>query len=105
MTHEERNAYAVQKNTARRERRRAAGLCYQCGEPLPDGWKPGTRCPACAESQREYHRELYAERQKMGLCVYCGKPAQRFQVSCAMCARKRHDEYVRRKDRQERRTV
>lgn len=37
-----------------RQKKAAAGLCLQCGEPAADG---GVRCVACRTKQREQNRK------------------------------------------------
>ena len=99
MTRAERNAKCKILNTERRERRKAAGQCYQCGDPLPEGWELGTRCPKCREAIHEYNSKRYNERESAGKCVYCGKPALMNRVLCARCTRSR-SEYNRKRREQ-----
>lgn len=96
MTREERNAKCKILNTERRERRKAAGQCYQCGDPLPEGWELGTRCPDCIRAIHEYNKARYNDRKNRTACVYCGKPAMANRVLCARCTQGR-SEYNRKR--------
>ena len=98
MTREEYNAKCKILNTKRREARKAAGLCYQCGAMLPEGWKQGTRCPDCIQSIHDYNHSRYADRKSRGACVYCGKPAQLKRVVCKKCALERSEYNRKRKE-------
>ena len=101
MTREEYNEKCKLINRAIRERRKAAGQCYSCGAPLPEGNSPGTRCPKCQQKSRDYARKRYLDRLYSGKCVYCGNPLfieDSDRVACEECARKRYEYKKSRKD-------
>ena len=58
-----------------KRRRKAQGLCTQCGRGAS---RPGgVRCQACTETNRQRVKEFRAERERRGLCRQCGKPHPR----------------------------
>ena len=50
------------------ERRRQAGLCVECGKPALPGH---TRCPECAQAEREYAALRYRTYKNAHRCVSC----------------------------------
>jgi hypothetical protein len=95
------NAAAVKRL---HERRKAEGKCTGCGERWAEPGK--TLCEKCLEFGRARHRvydpdgaKAKARRQARiaaGLCVDCGKPADRTQL-CARCKEKHKDSWRKRK--------
>lgn len=93
MRYNARNAAAVKRL---HEKRRAEGKCIECGQHWAEPGK--TLCEKCLEAGRARHRvydpdgaKAKARRQARiaaGLCIDCGKPADRTQL-CARC-RERH---------------
>ena len=56
-----------------RRKRRARGLCYNCGGPPT----PGTfLCARCRETRKENHRRRVASLRDQGRCRGCGRPAE-----------------------------
>lgn len=86
-----------------REKRKAAGLCYQCGQPLPGGdWSVG-RCPDCDKKIKSYLTARYYKRKEAGLCVSCGKPAWNGHIYCREHVLKQDDrcrEYQQKKTKE-----
>lgn len=68
-------------------RRRAAGLCINCGDPSLD-----LRCLECTEknrvASRQHMSDLYARRRAAGLCINCETPTGG-PWRCTECAEKR----------------
>ena len=63
--------------------RKAAGLCYRCGEPTENIGKP---CNKCREKICEYSREKKKMCASAGICVTCGmKEAAKGRKSCPDC--------------------
>lgn len=60
MSSEERRKYWRERRHALRERRRAQGFCYQCGEVEVENEK---QCNNCLEKQRRIQKN-YAKRRK-----------------------------------------
>lgn len=92
MTREERNARQRVIQTAIRDRRKAQGLCYKCGNPLPEGAERGKMCPRCQKKYSEWRRRFRLERIMSGICVFCGKPARPDRETCAECGARRNAE-------------
>jgi hypothetical protein len=68
-------AACLEKDAARRDERRARGVCSQCGKnPAP----PGERCQACRDNEQRW----YVGRKQEGSCIDCGKPARPGRVHC-----------------------
>ena len=61
-----------EQNAARSKRLHEAGLCRQCTQPLPDGWKHA-RCRVCSEAESRRAKEVRARRLAAGRCGTCGK--------------------------------
>lgn len=62
--------------------RRAAGLCYMCGEP--SGGK--CTCDKCSEYIKEKNKAIYNYRSQIGICTKCGKePAAVGRKICDKC--------------------
>lgn len=53
------------------EKRKAKGLCIQCGKRPPR--EERSLCADCAEKQKIYQRETRAYFRSLGLCPRCGK--------------------------------
>lgn len=75
-------------NSARREARKAAGLCVWCGM-VPS--TNGTYCAACYEKdtvqRRARQNNSYQLRDAAGVCVHCGDPRDVFgNKLCSYCA-------------------
>ena len=76
------------QQAARRDRLRADGLCYQCG----DAPEPGkARCAKCIDggkrSARNRSRRLRPLWRSLGICIACGaRLAIPQQSRCAVCA-------------------
>ena len=65
----------------RRQARREAGLCPNCGcNPPQDG---RSVCEACGEARRALDRRRYAARRAARVCVRCGEPATDGASRCA----------------------
>ncbi len=75
---EKRRAYAH----ARRERRKAAGLCVHCSERAVPG---RTMCPRHFEEYKGGFARLRAARIRDGLCPACGKPRAPDRRHCPEC--------------------
>jgi len=79
---------AAQKS--RYEKKKALGICADCGKPDERTRSGLTRCAECyrrgRERGREYARMLYAERKGRGLCVMCGKEDAYTMIGRSMCA-------------------
>ena len=63
-------------------RYREAGLCGKCGKNLPV--QGHSLCAECAEKGRIRMRRIYAERDMMHLCHWCGLPLKETE-SRKMC--------------------
>ena len=99
----------------RYERKKAAGVCVQCGK-VPH--TPGrTCCAKCAERRKKYHypktpeaaeryREMartsnkarYEGRKAAGLCTRCGEPAAPGKTNCEECLRKMRENMRRKRE-------
>lgn len=65
-------------------RRKAAGLCPDCGAPVPN--KRGTRCAQCVARRRESIHQAKAALRAQGKCIECGRrPADGGFASCHIC--------------------
>lgn len=96
---------STENNRKYYQKRKAAGLCVECGQPAD---KDRTRCAACREKARvkanqryrdmtkaerrrvclmqsEHNYVQYHERKAVGLCVYCGKQKDTDGVYCVSC--------------------
>lgn len=64
-------------------KRRAAGECKVCQEPVArlGLW----HCTACLEDLREYQKNRREQRKAAGLCARCGGP-EPSPIHCAACA-------------------
>ena len=77
-------------------RRRAAGLCTNCGTPAVDGQAYCGPCAFVRSSRRSTEvrnaaaRRKYAERRAQGLCTDCGAPSQG-AARCEPCARRSYE--------------
>lgn len=80
-----------------RERRKAAGVCIYCGQPLAPGC--ATVCLTHLEQARRRSAQRRQEMRRLGLCVTCGEPS--ITARCPEC-RKRANA-LRRLREQERR--
>ncbi|MEB2311952.1 MAG: hypothetical protein OZ921_20185 [Sorangiineae bacterium] len=67
-----------------REKRRAAGICIDCGAASPDF----QLCDACASRAAEQMKERYYERRKRGRCTACGAAAKGYSLCDACTERK-----------------
>lgn len=66
-----------------RNRRKAAGLCINCGLPVNGS---GVTCPDCLKWERAKKKELRSQRAEQGLCSSCGKvPPMDGYMSCRRC--------------------
>lgn len=76
--------------SARRNRRRVAGLCYDCGRnPVTAG---KTMCTVCSTYHKNKAKKLYHLRKQQSLCVRCGETKERERSGltlCEICAYKR----------------
>jgi hypothetical protein len=73
-----------------REKRRASGICDDCGGPKK---LTTLKCEECNKKQRGRVRANYAEYRAAGLCVHCTKPSRPGRTRCTRCldvAMKRH---------------
>lgn len=73
-----------------RDRRRAAGVCTECGGPIePDRAQKGRRtCVRCAERNTARYARMKAERR----CVTCGTQDDNTlagRINCLECAQKK----------------
>lgn len=69
------------REAAKREKRKTAGFCIQCGKRKP---KPGSkRCRTCLKSQREARAAAIEEFREAGLCVGCGQREPK--EDCSLC--------------------
>ena len=92
-------------DVARKQRRREAGLCTDCGDPVTGGTG---RCDECKKTFLEYGRTRRSgrtdeQRQKenadnnnriralieQGLCIYCKEPAEAGKTGCRPCLDKK----------------
>lgn len=64
-------------------RRRAAGLCVQCG--WPNDRQGVNLCTDCRDTHRDSAAQRSAERRANGLCSECGKSRPRKHAMCARC--------------------
>ncbi len=79
----------------RSERRKAAGLCVRCGEPVVPGKRQCQKhLNYCCEKSKQYYRNdpvksyrcmvtLRRGRKAQGLCIHCGRPAMPGRGQCA----------------------
>ena len=65
----------------RRQARREAGLCPNCGRNPPEDGR--SICEPCREARRAMDRARYAARKAAGVCVRCGEPAIGGSSRCA----------------------
>lgn len=66
-------------------RRRAAGLCVDCGQPKPP--ERYSTCLSCALKRKRWAHEKYAMDREIGLCTRCEKNAAREGMGlCLSCA-------------------
>ena len=102
----------------RYERKKAAGVCVQCGKVQPT---PGrTYCAKCAEQRKKYYyvptpetaeqyretaraynKARYERRKAAGLCTRCGEPAAPGKTNCENCLRKMRENMRRRREEKE----
>ena len=73
-------------NHERYDARKAAGLCVQCGTPMPEGCET-VLCPRCRERSRANMRYSYQKRRRQKLCVKCGDIAKEGYSMCPACLR------------------
>ncbi len=59
-------------NAARSKRLREAGLCRQCTQPLPDGWKYA-KCRVCSATESRRAKKIRTRRLAAGRCGTCGE--------------------------------
>lgn len=74
---------------------RTEGLCPKCGKlnPTPER----SRCPDCAERDRQQRRQNAVYLKKIGICVRCKKnPAEPHKTLCYECIGKDYDSYHQR---------
>ena len=83
-----RRANQHKTDKARRERRRAQGLCTKCGRP--SGGK--SRCADCGAKDnaatRRRLKAVYDRRAASGACPRCGEPSKGRHRHCAKCRAK-----------------
>lgn len=65
----------------RRQARREAGLCPNCGHNPPEDGR--SVCERCGEAMRARERARYAARRAAGVCVRCSEPAINGSSRCA----------------------
>ena len=75
----------------RYDARKAAGLCVQCGTPLPEECET-VLCPRCRDRSRINQRYSYQKK----LCVKCGDLAQTGRSMCSVCLRFNREYQARR---------
>lgn len=78
------------------ERRKAAGLCSNCGSRPP---KPDCKwCVPCLMRSGDCQYDLRQYRRSMGLCISCGHKAKIGYTRCRICLKKYREaslKYVR----------
>lgn len=67
-----------------RRKRRAAGLCIDCGAPSPDY----QLCDACAERAATQMKKRYYQRRTLNKCTACGAPSRGYSLCDACTERK-----------------
>lgn len=102
----------------RYKKKKAAGVCAQCGKVPPT---PGrTYCEKCAEQRKKYYyvptpetaeqyretaraynKARYERRKAAGLCTRCGEPAAPGKTNCENCLRKMRENMRRRREEKE----
>ena len=70
-----------------RQERRAAGLCYQCGDRRPEPERP--LCGPCLEVNRQRAKAQRESALLRGKCPECGGPSTREEVRVAAQKRRR----------------
>lgn len=77
---------------ALRERRRAAGLCLECGgaRERPSRWL----CKVCFQAQKAANRRHYSRARESGQCTRCRRQAEPGRSLCAEHTRQR-SQYLR----------
>lgn len=66
-------------------RRRAAGLCVDCGQPKPP--ERHSTCLSCAMKRKKWAHEKYVMDREIGLCTRCEADAAREgKTLCMACA-------------------
>lgn len=92
-----------------RIRRRAAGLCGECGAECSESC-----CSACKRKSCERHKRLRLRRRSQGLCVDCGKSEPCYPLTRCLACRDLHlqrdaacerGNHRRRKQRQDRKAA
>lgn len=68
-----------------RAERIAAGLCYRCGGPLPEGHTNAV-CLGCRVLMAERERERYLAMRKADICVLCRGASRPGKALCQACA-------------------
>ena len=67
----ERKQFGRDQQKKRRQRAKELGICKTCSQPaIPDQ----TRCPSCAEKNRQQHRSAKAKRQAANTAAQQNKP-------------------------------
>lgn len=93
-------AHEVKMVERTRKKRAADGLCVRCGRnKVAEGRKT---CESCSRHESERMHMRHAERTRKGLCWMCGRPLPEGDGHslCGACRAKKHEDYMRKKERE-----
>ena len=87
FNHDEDHVPKPKNHQVRYQKRKAAGLCTAGGcrakaEPAH------THCRKHLQEMSEHNKRMYAERNREGLCIYCGERPPFWGVRCIICRQK-----------------
>lgn len=89
-----------EQSKARREERKAAGLCVYCGGKDERTTSGKIYCAKCSEKENQRQRLLKEKRKANGICTICGGQDDRTKggaAYCTACAKKINDDQRRRR--------